>query len=293
MFTQFFGCYLLNNGYITDEQFAEAAEAVKVARVKLGVLAINAGYMTAKQVETVLEHQRTEDKRIGEIAVDMGFMTGEQVEELFSAQQPVHLVLGQVLVNKGFLSTSQFQEALNSYKERYSLNDEDLSDSGSEKIRAAISNFYEFDNSDDDIMVSFVELFFRNLTRFIGGDFMPLNSCQLTEYKFTNAALQRVKGRFSCGCAVDASDSAYAGFALRFSDRMFSDSNISADNAVGDFVDLHNGIFTVNVSNIAGFELKKGNVEFVHNEKYTDMEDTFKISVVYPFGNVNFIAGTF
>lgn len=295
MFTQFFSSYLLNNSIITSEQLSEAIEAVKVTRAKLGVLAINSGYMTAEQVETVLAHQRTEDKRVGEIAVDMGFMTGEQVEELFSAQTPIHLVLGQVLVDKGFMTNAQFQNALNSYKEQNSISDDDFLGFSGENIHRAIAQFYEFDNSADEMMVDYIELLFKNIARFIGQDFMPMDSKQLTEYHFTNAAVGGVKGRFTCRCAVDGSASAYAGFALRYSGASITDNaaDSSADSAVGDFLGLHNGMFAVNVSNIVGIDIRKEDAEFIRNATFTDMEDTFKISVVFPFGRINFITGSF
>ncbi|HOA79999.1 MAG TPA: chemotaxis protein CheX, partial [Defluviitaleaceae bacterium] len=65
MFTQYFGNYLLNKGYLTAEQLHDALEEIKDARLKLGVLSVNAGYMTAEQTEEVNEAQKKYDKRFG------------------------------------------------------------------------------------------------------------------------------------------------------------------------------------------------------------------------------------
>lgn len=58
MYTQFFGNYLLNNGYITSEQLIKALDIHRNHFVKLGVLAIHGGYMTSTRLKmsTLLRH---------------------------------------------------------------------------------------------------------------------------------------------------------------------------------------------------------------------------------------------
>ena len=45
MYTQFFGNYLISNGYITQEQLFSAMRRQGTKHMKLGTLAIHAGYM--------------------------------------------------------------------------------------------------------------------------------------------------------------------------------------------------------------------------------------------------------
>lgn len=59
MFTQYFGQYLLNKGYLTPEQLHYGLENQNNTRLKLGVLAVNAGYMTADDAENINEAQKS------------------------------------------------------------------------------------------------------------------------------------------------------------------------------------------------------------------------------------------
>ncbi len=293
MFTQFFGNYLLNKRLVTSEQLSDALTAVKTTRVKLGVLAINAGYMTAEQVEKILDCQRREDKRVGELAVDMGYMTGEQVERLFAKQTPTHLVLGQVLVDNGCMTNSEFEDALNGYKEKNSLTDSDFDDSENEKIHSVLRSFYEFDDGYDEVMIDYIDLLFKNIVRFIGDDFTPLDCEFIDEYFFANAGVQRVKGHFSCTASVEGDDKAYAGFASRYAGEEISAVDELADASAGEFLNLHNGLFAVNVSNNEGVELTLEPQENLHNKTLAKLSDTFVIPIIFPFGKISFVIGTF
>lgn len=293
MFTQFFGNYLLNKRLVSPEQLSEALSVLKTTRVKLGVLAINAGYMTAEQVEKVHAEQQRVDKRIGEIAVDMGYMTGEQVEKLFSQQSGTHLILGQALVDKGYMTNSRFEDALNSYKNENSLTDSDFKDNDNEKIQKVIRSFYDFDDSDDELMVAYIDLLFKNIVRFIGDDFMPMNCERITEYSFVNAGVQHIKGEFSCTAAIDAEDKAYIEFGSRYAGEELTAVDEMADACAGEFLNLHNGLFAVNVSNDTGRELSLEPQEVIRGEKITGMVDTYKIPLIFPFGTVTFIIGSY
>jgi hypothetical protein len=68
VFTQYFGQYLLNKGYLTLEQLYDGLENQKETRLKLGVLAVNAGYMKADQAYKINEAQKKLDKKFGELA---------------------------------------------------------------------------------------------------------------------------------------------------------------------------------------------------------------------------------
>ena len=56
MYTQFFGNYLLANGYVTRDQLFSAMRQEADQHMKLGTLAIHAGYMNAAQVDDVVIH---------------------------------------------------------------------------------------------------------------------------------------------------------------------------------------------------------------------------------------------
>ena len=64
MYTQFFGNYLLANGYVTQEQLFSAMRRQADKHIKLGTIAMHAGYMTASEVDTVYIRQTQELKII-------------------------------------------------------------------------------------------------------------------------------------------------------------------------------------------------------------------------------------
>ena len=88
MYTQFFGNYLLANGYVTRDQLFSAMRQEADQHMKLGTLAIHAGYMNAAQVDDVVIHQTHQDNRFGELAIQLGYLTEAQVEELLKPADP-------------------------------------------------------------------------------------------------------------------------------------------------------------------------------------------------------------
>ena len=65
MYTQFFGNYLLSNGYVTRDELFSAMQRQADQHLKLGTLAIHAGYMTASQVDDTVIHQTHQDRKFG------------------------------------------------------------------------------------------------------------------------------------------------------------------------------------------------------------------------------------
>ena len=290
MFTQFFGNYLLNKKLVSTWQLTEALQLQKTTRLKLGVLAINAGYMTAEQVDDVHNAQTRIDKRIGDIAVDMGYLTVEQVEELLSSQKTGHLLLGQALVDKGYMTTKQFEAALNSYKEQNAITDADFTNSQNEKIESVIKNFYHFNSfKNSDIFTDYVSLLFKNVIRFIGDDFTPLEASIVNVYQANWMASQHIKGKFNAFTAIEGNEISFINFASRYAGETFTDNDEYVQASVGEFLNLHNGLFTVNMSNDRQLELEMAPQDVTFRKDLNTSSDTFCIPVCFPFGTINFI----
>ncbi|MBQ3664504.1 MAG: chemotaxis protein CheX [Lachnospiraceae bacterium] len=256
MFTQFFGNFLLYQKLITPEQLLEAIRQKQETRMKLGVLAINAGYMTASQVERIHELQSKMDKRIGDIAVELGYITEEQLAELLNAQPLGYLLLGQAIIDKGFMTNSQFEAAIRSYKEKYSLSDEDISNNENSKSDTLIASLYDFSKtSNPSLYKGFVTLLMNNFVRFVGDDFTPLEpefEIQSDSYK---ATFQKINGEFSVMTHIFAKEKELIQFACRYSGENITELDEYAEASGQDFINLHNGLFTVNASNNQQIEL--------------------------------------
>ncbi len=289
MFTQFFGNYLLNKRLVNTKQLSDALAVQQQTRPRLGVLAINAGYMTAEQVDRVHAEQQRIDKRIGDIACDMGFLTREQVEELLSSQGAAHLRLGQALVNSGAMTNTEFADALNSYKEENSLSDVDFNNGSGAKIDELIKKFYNFsDDSRSVYLTGYISLLFKNIIRFIGDDFTPIAPQRLEKTKTEFAAVQKITGDFSCSTVISAPEKAYLGFASRYADEELTELDEMAHASCGEFLNLHNGLFTVNVSNELNTELKLQPQDYLENSDISG--NIYVIPLVFPFGTVSFMA---
>lgn len=287
MFTQFFGNFLLNEKLVTPEQLIDAMQEKNNTRMKLGVLAINAGYMTASQVERVHEMQSRVDKRIGDIAVELGYMTEDQVMELLHSQPLGYLLLGQALVDKGCMDNATFENAINSYKEKYSITDEDIAANEESKAASLVTSLCDFDKtSNPDLYEEFVSLLINNLIRFVGDDFTPLQpeySINSPSFKSTS---QDITGEFNTTTRIFADDSTLIEFAARYSGEDITELDEYVEAAGQDFINLHNGLFTVNVSNNQQIELKLTPPTPLSGLTPNEVDKSLILPFQYPFGTV-------
>lgn len=291
MFTQFFGNYLFNEKLVTKQQLIEALEMQKFARAKLGVLAINAGYMTAAQVDEVHAEQQRMDKRFGDIAVEKGYMTESQVDTLLSNQKQAHLVIGQALVDKGYLTNEQFANALAKYKENNLIEERDFTDDQNRKIDTIIRNFYIFNTFDSDVefFTEYTSLVFKNIIRFIGDDFIPLAPEATTSYKAEKISCQMVNGKGEVFTAIEGPENAMIEFAKRYSHEEIDSFDELARESVAEFLNLHNGLFTVNMSNNKQIELQLEPQISKEGVELSTKGSMFTMPICFPFGTVSVI----
>ena len=275
MFTQFFGSYLLNKKIVSPANLRVALEKKDTTRVKLGVLAINAGYMTAKQVDAVHRKQATVDKRIGDIAVDMGYLTEAQVEELLSSQKT------------GCLTNEEFETVLNDYKKENGLTDKDFSNEDNEKTENVISSFFAIEGEYKDYCSEYVNVLFKNLIRFVGDDFTPLQSA-VTDSNDT-AVIQELCGDFNAVSAITADNKAAAVFASRFAEEEITDMDY-ANDAISEFLNLSNGLYNVNISETTGKEIGLNPQETTTSSAVSGIKSKFTLTipVEYTFVTVVF-----
>lgn len=290
MFTQFFGNYLLNSGLVSPEKLADALGKLSETKLRLGVLAINAGIMTAAQVDKVHAEQQRVDKRIGELMVDMGYATNEQIESLLKTQPSAHLLLGQTLVNDGVMTNSQFESALNSYKTEMGISDEELSSSDLGDFRPLIDKFYNFNSTDNSsYLTGYIVLLFKNLVRFIGADFAPLSAEELYDKISKSCLGQEISGGIKALTLIDADDDTLIEFASRFSGEHLTQNDDYTRDCINEFLNLHNGLFAVNLSNETGLEINLSPQIVYDNINLATIKNSHVIPICFSFGTINFI----
>lgn len=290
MFAQFFGGYLLNKNLVTAEDLAQAIEDKANTRARLGVLAINAGLMTAEQVEHINVAQQSVDKRFGTLAVEFGYLTEADVDRLLSEQPKDYLVLGQTLVNNGALTNAQFEDAINNYKAENKLSDEDISSSKNEKLLELVNKFYHFNTAEyARIYAAYVTLLYKNIIRFIGDDFTPYESSVAKSFDVVNIVSQKINGKYKARICIACGHDEYIHIAERFSKESLNEISEYTDAAVGEFLNVTNGLFSVSESNEYGNELTLEPQEFIKSGNVKFEKDAFCIPVAFSFGEVIFI----
>lgn len=290
MFTQFFGSYLLNRQLVTSEQLARAMSKQHDMRTKLGVLAINSGYMTASQVDDVHDTQAREDKRFGDIAKEKNYLNETQIEELLGKQRTGHLLLGQALIDDKVMNYETFENCLNSYNRENAITDFDFASGSSNRIHAVLKKFFCFqDYKNGDMYTEYVSLFFKNIIRFIGDDFMPMNSSIIQKCDVKYLVSQNITGEFNAYSAIDCDDKTSIVFASRFAEKEYIENDEQTKSAIGEFLTLQNGLFAVNMSNTSEINLELTPPDFAENRNIDFYQDAFSIPVEFSFGIIHFI----
>ncbi len=250
MFSQYFGNYLLNKGLVHPDHLREALDFQSSTHLKLGVLAINSGYMNSGQVDEIHEKQKQVDKRFGELAVDMNYMTRMQVDELLSTQKTGHLLLGQALIDQGYLTMLQLQNALDEYKKDYSLDNKQFKALQHDDISIIIDTFVKLKESPHStVYKDYLVLFVKNVIRFLDespivGECLPLEELDPGWYVW-----QELFGDLNLTTAISCNEKVFLEIGGKYAGEHLTEMNELAKSSVAEFLNLHNGIFVVNMSN--------------------------------------------
>ncbi len=289
MFTQFFGSYLLNKNLIRAHQLQAVLDYQQNAHIKLGVLAINSGYLTAEQVKVVHESQTTQDKKFGELAIELGFLDNEKLNILLSTQKHGHLLLGQALIDKGFMSLEQFEAALKSYKVEHSLTDAQFDAIQQDNIDEIVKIFFNFENSlNKDVYTNYFTLLVKNLVRFIDSGVRPESATIIDTYRNDWVAYQKIKGEINLFTCIAANKEVFTSLGSKYANEGSTTSDELAQASVGELLNMHNGLFLVNMSD-NGVELDM-EPQFIETDRtLSGMKAAYCIPINMPFGKFDFI----
>lgn len=291
MYTQFFGYYLLGKNIINNDQLLAAMAKQASTHMKLGAMAVHAGYMTAGEVEQVIILQTHHDKRFGELSVEYGYLTQEQVDELLEKQIPEFVLLGQILVENGILTPSQLENEITDYRSEYEIFDLDMNIDQKEMILHLLQDIdITLNEACQQYIVNYLLLLFNNLIRFIGDDFTPLNILKMPEIPTTHCVKQELTcPLFHVTSALNMNEDSSIIFASRYAKEDFTEFDEYVRASKEDFLNLHNGLFVVNLSNEYAVESTLLPPEEESNEIFSPGEETYLFPILYPFGIIHFI----
>ncbi|TGY97000.1 chemotaxis protein CheX [Petralouisia muris] len=290
MHTQFFGNFLLNKGVVTPEQLIEALKVQSSTHKKFGTLAIHSGYMSASEVADVYITQTHYDKRFGELAVELGYLTPEQVDKLLTLQLPNYMLLGQILVDQKIVTHIELENLITEYKSEYEIYELDMMEEQKTMLDKLLADLYLPDDlQDTQNIITYITLLFNNLVRFIGEDFTPLNIMTLPEVPTNYCVSQMIDGTFSFLSALDMDSETAIAFAGRYVDEEFEEFDEYVSASMEDFLNLHNGLYSVNMSNDYTLELHLQPPACHENTALSTECPCYLLPVIYSFGTVNFI----
>jgi hypothetical protein len=287
MFAQFFGSYLLAHQAVSPDELIAAISMLADTHIKLGTLAMHMGYMTSSEVDEVCFLQTREDKRFGDIALERNYLFQEQLDEIVKAQIPDYLLLGQTLVDMGCLNNTALEELMIGYQNESQLSEEAASDENTETTTKLLSNFFKKSNREiTEFQLMYMNLIFNNLIRFIGEDFTPLEPVACQEYEVNYCVTQHISGPLTFVSSIDMTQDVAISFASRYAKMDFNEFDEYVQASLEDFLNLHNGLFSVNMSNSYSTELQLDPPAHEDTDILTLSENSFVIPVIYPFGTI-------
>ncbi|MGI6144850.1 MAG: hypothetical protein GX092_04850 [Clostridia bacterium] len=289
MFSQYFGNYLLNKNIVTTEQLKDVLNLQKSVHVKLGVLALNFGYMNSEQVQEVHQQQKKQDKRFGEIAVELGYLNEQQLLTLLSSQKQGHLQISQALIDKKYLTLSELENALESYKEDCQLTNEQLELLKQGNIDEIVPAFLNFDDPTRiNIYNDYTALLLKNIVRLL--DESPFLKKETLPNKYSAEFLvcQEVQGKYNLFTSIAADQKTIIKLASKFANEQFTELDEMTKASISEFLNVHNGIFLVNMSN-QNIELQMQPQEIYQNINIEKSNGTYIIPIYLTEGKVYLI----
>ncbi|PSL45199.1 chemotaxis phosphatase CheX-like protein [Salsuginibacillus halophilus] len=287
MFSQYFGQYLLQQGYITSTQLREAMEMKKNTHVRLGVIAIDRGDMTALDVEDVHQEQMRRDKKFGSLAVEKGYITNDALEAMLNAQKQPHLLLGQSLVDDHVLTLQEYTDVLDQYKQEHALTDEEFDAFQRGDIDLIIEKMVSLGAlKDQGLAHDYIALLSRNFIRFVEPNLRIENAevASIADWTVT----QKIHGEETLYTALCADEATFTQIAAKYAEEDIHGPTELAQAAVGELLNLHNGLFTVNMSN-KGTELEMEPQLVHHNQALAHTGASTVFHVHLPFGSCQIV----
>ncbi len=254
MYDKFFGTYLLNQNIISPEELKKILAHMKEVHIKIGTLAIQEGLMNGKQVEEIVGLQKVQDRKFGELAVEKGYLEEKQLKDLLQTQsEESNLQLGQAAVDLGFLTYEQLEKELVNFARESGLSREQWEALQRGDHDEIIGQFLDFDGtSRPSLYYQYISLLLRNIVRFLDQQPWIEPDRQSEDEKQVNNMIT-VFQNLSNGCQLFTGillcEETFMRVAEQFANMSVEGDTELAHASVLEFLNLHNGLFTVNMSN--------------------------------------------
>lgn len=290
MYAQLFGNYLISNNLVTNDQLIKAMELASTSSLKLETKLIHSGLVSGKDIESSLAEAENFGFEFSDVIVRDELIDISTLKGLDGYDAPRYLILGQCLVETGVFTWSSLENAIVDYQSSTEIFELDIDPTKKKEVNQLIQDL--FDMAGKPITgdaVSYIELLFNNLSSYIGDDYTVLSPLSITEYPINFCVLQSISGALCINSYLDMGKDVSLAFASRYAKEEFTEFNDYVSAAIEDFLNLHNGLYIVNMSNEYNMELNLDPPFVSESGMLLDEEGTFLLPVVYPFGTLNFL----
>jgi CheY-specific phosphatase CheX len=198
-------------------------------------------------------------------------------------------MLGQVLLDDGIMDNTAFEQIMGDYQMENGIEQTESQIEQQEVITRLFDNY--FDKSGTEVSPDgfiYTELLFNDLIRFIGEDFSPLSVHEVTEAPVSCCVKQEVHGEYAINTYISMDRTTAVAFASRYVKERFEAFDEYVQASLEDFLNLQNGLFTVNISNDSSTELTLTAPEHIESSTITFSGNTLYFPILYSFGRVEF-----
>lgn len=291
MFSQFFGQFLLNKGHLSAEELLSVLDETARTHVKLGTMAVSDRLLTPAQVEEIHTIQAREDKRFGQIALEQGYLTADQLDTLLACQKNEHHQMVQVLFDRQHFNLEELDQIMEDYRESNSLNEEALEALKNGEVDTYVDLFLNLhDAFDADTCRDYVSLYLKSFIRFVDRNIRFETLRKVEDYQATYLTTQVLEGSSRIITGIGGSGDAFMQLAVRFSQEPEEEIEDIMEDAVGEFLNLQNGLFAVNMSD-KGVELNMEPQIYLTNALLCGSQTYYVLPVIAPWGRTDLVLG--
>lgn len=291
MFSQFFGQFLLNRGHLSAEELLSVLDQTTHTHVKLGTIAISERLLTPDQVEEIHGIQAREDKRFGQIAVEQGYLSADQLDALLASQRSEHHQLAQVMVDRGLFSLDELDQLLSDYRDANALDEGALEALKNGEVDTYVDLFLNLHEVfDANTCRDYVALYLKSFIRFVDRNIRFETLKRAEDYQATYLTTQVLEGERRIITGIGGSGQAFMELAARFSQEPMDEIEDIMEDAVGEFLNLQNGLFAVNLSD-RGVELNLEPQIHLTNALLCGSQTYYILPVIAPWGQTELVLG--
>lgn len=291
MFSQFFGQFLLSKGHLSADELLSVLDETDRTRVKLGTMAISDRMLSPAQVEEIHAIQASEDKRFGQIAIEQGYLTEFQLDVLLTSQKNEHHQMVQVLFDRGIFNLDELDQIMEDYRESNGMDEDSLEALKNGEVDTYVELFLNLhDAFDIETCRDYVSLYIKSFIRFVDRNIRFEAIRKVEDYQATYLSTQVLEGTSRIITGIGGSSEAITQLAVHFSQEPEEEVEDIIEDAVGEFLNLQNGLFAVNMSD-KGMELNLEPQIHLTNALLCGSQTYYVLPVIASWGRTDLVLG--